>query len=161
MDCKRKRIDFDEASRQWRKNKISTGNGTFRYKKGFGGDTWKRKPPHRRPKTRRETLLEFGETLGITGDAASDNELVEELIAGIISSMKRTRGHVMRGGRVAEDSFFQFDDDDGQRESIPERDIRLHREDSAAVNRMRKHWETGKKMLFLQAVKTLQEKGHA
>lgn len=26
-------IDFDEASREWRKNKIHTGNGCFRYKR--------------------------------------------------------------------------------------------------------------------------------
>ena len=25
-------IDFDEASREWRKNKVSTGWGMFRYK---------------------------------------------------------------------------------------------------------------------------------
>lgn len=25
-------IDFDEASREWRKNKIYIGNGSFRYK---------------------------------------------------------------------------------------------------------------------------------
>ena len=26
-------IDFDEASKSWRKNKISLGNGIFKYKK--------------------------------------------------------------------------------------------------------------------------------
>ena len=26
-------IDFDDASREWRKNKISLGNGMFKYKK--------------------------------------------------------------------------------------------------------------------------------
>lgn len=25
-------IDFDDASKEWRKNKVETGNGTFRYR---------------------------------------------------------------------------------------------------------------------------------